>query len=336
MYICILANKSDVEGDVDGLSSYMNGYRWKQHVVHPVDVEKQVRELIDEGVDVFINFYDGTMDDVISGLALVEVLEKYAVAFTGADSKFYDPTREAMKRAAADASIPTPNWMFTSRVEDVETLVGCLRFPMIVKPPQGYASVGINRNSRVENKEELLVQVQNGINTFGRVLIEEFIEGREFTCLVAENPDDPKQPFTFAPVEFIFPPGESFKHYDMKWFEYKKMTVTVVCDERVNQALRDQAYRMFMELGGNGYARCDYRMDANGVIYMLEINPNCGIFYPPPDVGSADFSILNDPLMDHAEFLRTMIRCAQLRQGRLVVESPSVPMELGNNVGRSS
>ena len=35
-------------------------------------------------------------------------------------------------------------------------------------------------------------------------------------------------------------------------------------------------------------------MDATGTIYMLEINPNCGIFYPPTDPGSADFSLMND------------------------------------------
>ena len=52
-------------------------------------------------------------------------------------------------------------------------------------------------------------------------MVEEFIEGREFTCLVAENPDDPENPITFKPVEFIFPEGESFKHYDMKWVEYE-------------------------------------------------------------------------------------------------------------------
>jgi D-alanine-D-alanine ligase len=77
--------------------------------------------------------------------------------------------------------------------------------------------------------------------------------------------------------------------------------------------------RVFKELGGNGYARCDYRMDASGDIYMLEINPNCGIFYPPHEPGSADFSLLNDPV-DHTKFMKLIIRNAQMRQTRIAAE----------------
>jgi D-alanine-D-alanine ligase len=224
-----------------------------------------------------------------------------------------------MKSAARRVSVPTPNWMFVSRVEDAEKVAKRLKFPMLVKPPHGYASVGIRRNSRVETVEQLREQLQVEINEFGRALIEEFIEGREFTCLIAENPDDAKKPLTFTPVEFIFPSGESFKHYDMKWVEYEQMSVAVVSDPKIQKTLREQTMRVFKELGGNGYARCDYRMDANGTIYMLEINPNCGIFYPPHEPGSADFSLLNDPT-DHTKFMKLIIRNAQMRQARIAAE----------------
>jgi D-alanine-D-alanine ligase len=319
MYICVLASLPD-ENDIPyDPSAYMNGYRWKQHLVQPIDVEKQIRDLMDEGVEAFINLCDGTPDDALSGIALVHALEKYNAAFTGADSKFFDPTRDEMKSAARRVSVPTPNWIFVSRVEDAEKVAKRLKFPMLVKPPHGYASVGIRRNSRVENVDQLREQLQVEINEFGRALIEEFIEGREFTCLIAENPDDPKNPLTFTPVEFIFPSGESFKHYDMKWVEYEKMSVAVVTEPKIQKTLRQQTMRVFKELGGNGYARCDYRMDASGTIHMLEINPNCGIFYPPHEPGSADFSLLNDPT-DHTKFMKLIIRNAQNRQARTAAE----------------
>ncbi len=73
-------------------------------------------------------------------------------------------------------------------------------------------------------------RLEREIEEFGRALLEEFIEGREFTCLIAENPDDPNNPITFKPVEFIFPEGKSFKHYNMKWVEYEKMSVAPVKD----------------------------------------------------------------------------------------------------------
>jgi len=319
MYICVLASLPDDDDIPYDPSAYMNGYRWKQHLVQPRDVEKQIRDLMAEGVDTFINLCDGTPDDALSGIALVHALEKYNAAFTGADSKFFDPTRDEMKNAARRVSVPTPNWMFVNRVEDAEKVVKRLKFPMLIKPPHGYASVGIRRNSRVETIDQLREQLQVEINEFGRALIEEFIEGREFTCLIAENPDDARNPLTFTPVEFIFPSGESFKHYDMKWVEYEKMSVAVVSDPKIQKTLRQQTMRVFKELGGNGYARCDDRMDASGTIYMLEINPNCGIFYPPHEPGSADFSLLNDST-NHDKFMKLIIRNAHLRQARIAAE----------------
>ncbi len=72
-------------------------------------------------------------------------------------------------------------------------------------------------------------------------------------------------------------------------------------------------------MDGNGYARCDYRMAADGTIYMLEINPNCGIFYSPEEPGSADFSLIHDPVYNHQKFLKLIIRSAQKRQNTLTL-----------------
>lgn len=320
MYICVLTSEPDDDDIPYDPSPYMKGYKWKQHLVAPTNVEKQIKALIDEGVDVFVNLCDGTPDDPLSGIGLVHALEKYNAAFTGADSKFFDPTRDEMKNAARRVKVPTPNWAFVNRVEDADKVIKKLKFPMLVKPPHGYASVGIRRNSRVETPEQLREQLKLSIEEFGRALIEEFIEGREFTCLVAENPDDPENPIAIKPVEFIFPDGESFKHYDMKWVDYEKMSVTPVTNAKIEKTLREQTMRVFKELGGNGYARCDYRMDANGDIYMLEINPNCGIFYPPNEPGSADFSLMNDKQMNHTKFMKLIIRSAQRRQTRIAAE----------------
>jgi D-alanine-D-alanine ligase len=52
---------------------------------------------------------------------------------------------------------------------------------------------------------------------------------------------------------------------------------------------------------------------------MLEINPNCGIFYPPHEPGSADFSLLNDPT-NHDKFMKLIIRNAKNRQARIAAE----------------
>ena len=318
MYLCVLSSIPDPNDVPYDPAPHMNGYKWKHYQVNPKNVERQLRDLLNEGVDVFFNLCDGTPDDALSGIGLVQIMEKLGVAFTGADSAFFDPSRQEMKAYAKKANVPTPNWMMLDRVEDVERAAKRLRFPVLVKPPHGYASVGITRDSRCENLEQLKAQVAREIEEFGRALLEEFIEGREFTCLITENPDDPNNPITFKPVEFIFPEGESFKHYNMKWVEYEKMNVAPVTDPRIEKVLRTQTTRLFKAMEGNGYARCDYRMAADGTIYMLEINPNCGIFYSPEEPGSADFSLIHDPVYNHQKFLKLIIRSALNRQNTML------------------
>lgn len=287
-------------------------------------VEDQIRTLMDDGVEVFVNLCDGTPDEPVSGLQLIKAMEKLGAAFTGAGSNCFDPTRQEMKRVAARVGVPTPASAFVKSTADVERAARTLRFPMLVKPPHGYASYGIRKDSRVTTPEQLKKQAAITMKSEGRALIEEFIEGREFTCLVAENPDDASRPYTFVPVEFIFPDGESFKHYDLKWVDYEKMQVVAVDNPAFDRKLRDYTSRIFMEFGIRGYARTDFRLGKDGEFYMLEINPNCGIFYPPSEPGSADFSLLNEA-MGHQGFMDLIIRSALKRQAEsLRVEQPIV------------
>ncbi len=75
---------------------------------------------------------------------------------------------------------------------------------MITKHPNSYSSIGLTKDSRVETPEALREQAQKMIAAFGATMIEEFIDGREFSVLVVENADDEFHPFAYRPVEFRF------------------------------------------------------------------------------------------------------------------------------------
>ncbi len=323
MYICVLSSISEDNDPPYDPAPHLEGRRWRHHVVQPHDVEDQIKELMDDGVDVFVNLCDGTPDEPVSGLQLIKALEKLGAAFTGADSSCFDPTRQEMKRAAARVGVPTPAATFVKSMADVERAARTLRFPMLVKPAHGYASFGIRKDSRVTTPDDLKTQSAITMKSDGRALIEEFIEGREFTCLVAEDPDDTEHVISFKPVEFIFPEGESFKHYDMKWVDYDRMNVTVVDNPEYERRLRDYTSKVYRALNCHGYARCDFRLGKDGEFYMLEINPNCGIFYPPSAPGSADFSLLNDPI-GHQGFMDLIIRSGLKRQAEALRVAPQI------------
>jgi hypothetical protein len=57
----------------------------------------------------------------------------------------------------------------------------------------------------------------------------------------------------------------------------------------------DQSIPFFVALKGASFGRCDLRVDRNGTPFMLEINPNYGVYYPPEDAGSADLCLVHDP-----------------------------------------
>ena len=79
--------------------------------------------------------------------------------------------------------------------------------------------------------------------------------------------------------------------------------------------LRDAAARFFVGMQGASFGRCDIRVDGDGVPFILEINANCGVYYPPEDAGGADLCLLHDPA-GHRGFTQQLIRAAFARRAR--------------------
>lgn len=287
---------------------------WSRVSIRKDTAGAQIRDAIRSGVDVFINLCDGAWDEDRAGIDVVRLLETLDVPFTGATSSFYEPTREAMKRACRYQDIDVPAYRFATTRSHLEQAAQALQFPLIAKHPSSYGSIGMTKASRVADREALLTEGQRMIDRFGEVLVEEFIDGREFTVLVSEDADG-GAPHTYTPVECRFPAGESFKHFDLKWVDFQDIAWFPVDDPALAERLRDATARMFVGLGGTGYGRADLRMDAEGRIYALEMNPNPGIFYPDGECGSADMILDNDPA-GHRVFIERIVRTALARHAR--------------------
>lgn len=311
MRICVLCSAPGLDGEAyrRDPSVHLPEHSWETHTLTRAGAAREVRALARRGFDVFVNLCDGAIGEDRAGVEVVQTLQQLGVAYTGADEAFYEPTREAMKAACRARGVATPRAVFAGDLAAAARAAEVLRFPMIVKHPCSYSSVGMTRASRVEDRGQLLAQAARTIACYGRALIEEFIEGREFTVLVAENPEDPREPIAFVPAEFGFPAGECFKHHDLKWIDYHQMTWSPVECPRLAARLQDISRKQFLGLGGRSYGRCDIRMDARGELYMLEINPNCGVFYAPEDPGSADVILMADRA-GHRGFLELILRAA--------------------------
>ena len=286
-----------------------------------VNSVRQVEALIDSGkYDLFFNLCDGAADQDIPGIEVIQKLEERQVPYAGACSACYEPTRVEMKEACAKIGIATPNYVVATTPQDVERAAEALNFPLFVKHDSSYASVDLSRRSRVLSPEGLRIQAKKIISRHGAALIEEYIDGIECTVLVAENPDDPNRPKTYTPAQYQFPQGESFKHSDLKWVDYEGLSSFPVQDQVLADRLRDECARFFVELGAASFGRCDIRVDRSGTPYMLEINPNCGVYYPPKDYGSADICLSLDS-EGHEGFTRQLVAAALGRHRRLTESS---------------
>lgn len=301
---------------------YAPEHQWTQVALKKATVVPQLKALVSEGFDVFVNLCDGAWDEDRAGIEVVQTLERLGQAFTGAGSESYDPSREAMKRACYYAGVATPAWQLATSTQGIVKTAQTLKFPVIAKHPASYGSVGMGKDARCSTAEELLEVGGRTLAAYGAVLIEEFIEGREFTVLVAEPGPGDTEPRTWPAIEFRFPPGETFKHFDLKWVDWQGMSTHLVDEEELAGRIGAAAAAMFTALGCSGYGRCDLRMDPDGQLYMLEINPNCGIFYPPDSFGSADFALAASPGR-HAGFLQHILNCA-LRRRRLALPKTAI------------
>jgi len=282
---------------------------WEVECLEQATSVEQVTRRIRQGFDLFFNLCDGAADQSIPGIEVVKTLEEHGVAFTGATSEFYEPSREAMKLACRAEGIDTPDYVLARCEADLDRAAELLRFPLFVKHYSSYSSVDLSRRSRVLTPAGLRQQAKKIMRRHGAALIEEFIEGAECTVLVAENPDDPARPKTYTPLQYRFPEGETFKHSDMKWVDYERMSAFPVDDPMLDARLRDVSARFFVALKGASFGRCDLRVDKSGAPFILEINPNCGVYYLPEDAGSADLCLAHDP-EGHVGFTRRLIRAA--------------------------
>ncbi len=288
---------------------------WHVQVLEKPTAVETVTALATEGYDLFFNLCDGAADEKTPGIEVVQTLERLHVPFTGATSEYYEPSRVQMKEACRAQGIATPAYVLAGNDADVRRAADTLRFPLFVKHHSSYASVSLSRASRVVTPAGLRRQARKIMTRHGKALIEEYIDGIEATVLVAENPDDPDRPTTYTPLQYRFPKGESFKHAQLKWVDYDALSSFPIEDPKLDARLRDVSARFFLELRGASFGRCDLRVDADGTPFMLEINPNCGVYYPLTDPGSADLCLARDPA-GHEGFTRQILAAAFRRHER--------------------
>ncbi len=167
------------------------------------------------------------------------------------------------KRIFEHAGIPTPRWQLlrAGAPPNTVTVADLGGYPLVVKPNEEGSSVGL---TVVRNAAELPAALRGAADFGPEVLVEQYIEGREIT--VALLGDEP------LPVVEIRPRGGLYD-YDSKYTAgQSEYFCPADLPEPLAERIRELGREAAQVLGCSGVSRVDFRLDAQGVAYCLEVN----------------------------------------------------------------
>jgi D-alanine-D-alanine ligase len=176
------------------------------------------------------------------------------------------------KKILQNLEIPTPRFALVDNPKDIK-IPDNLSFPLFVKPVTGGSSLGIEGENLVFRKDSCQIICSNLIKKFDRpVIVEEFLNGREFTVGILGN----KPPKALPILEFIhFSNGDyHFRSFTSKMVlgKYEKKSCPALISKQQEKEITDLALKAYEAVGCRDYARIDIRFDENNTPHVLEVN----------------------------------------------------------------
>lgn len=245
------------------------------------DVVRIATRLRDEAPDLVFNLTESFAGKSALDSGMASLLNLLHLRYTGSSHSGLQLAGDKVlaKRILSFHGIRTPEFAAVHRgaLEHAENL----QFPVIVKPPQEDASIGITSTSVARDLNELLTSMDEIQRSHpGPILVERFIEGREFYVGVLGNEE--AEPLPPAELDMSgFPDGvPKVATWAAKWEadDEDSSGRTLFPDDldpEVADRMADAAVGAFRALRLRDYARVDLRLDESGEPFVLEVNPNC-------------------------------------------------------------
>ncbi|MEM4263624.1 MAG: ATP-grasp domain-containing protein [Candidatus Woesearchaeota archaeon] len=252
----------------------------------PYDPEKGLR--LNKRYDLIFNLCDGLEgDNNFIEFKVLKDIEKTRIPFTGNNLRtvMLCNDKRKIKKVLVKNRILTPKYQVFTSVK--QKLNHSLKFPLMVKPVCADGAVGIYADSVVHDENSLRKNIKRVIERHNQpALVEEYINGRDLIIpVVGKN-----KIFVLNPAETKY--LRSYNHrpkilsHSAKWDSGKQIykdCITLVKNaekrftEHELKLIKSIAARVYKVMGCDGYATVDARLNKNGNLYVIEINPNCWI-----------------------------------------------------------
>lgn len=261
-------------------------------VVESFAVDRNIRNFINKlkefNPDTVVNFIEAVEGITNYEYCMAGLFEIMNIQFTGNTSITLGNclNKERTKIILTSYGILTPRFQILETDQKVTPKSIKLNFPLIMKLDEEDASIGISEFSVVKNFKELQKHYKFLSDTYKkRILIEEYIEGREINVAILND-----QVLPLSEIDFTGLPEELPKivTYEGKWIEnseYYKFTKPV-CPAKLNKNIKSKIEKIALQsyniMNCRDYARVDIRLTRNNIPYVIEVNPNPDI---SPDSG---------------------------------------------------
>ncbi len=159
------------------------------------------------------------------------------------------------------AGLATPQWFVLKNEQEIDSCIGKLGFPVIVKPAQEGSSIGM---SKANNKDELKKAFDVAENYQCDVLVEAWVQGSEYTVGVV---DGEALPVIRLETNNLF--------YDFE-AKYQSNSTQYHCPcgltESQETGLQKLAIEACKVVGVEGWGRVDVFIDQQGISQLIEVN----------------------------------------------------------------
>lgn len=277
----------------------------KTDVARPIDLEKEGREVfivpgpnktallldlqshqnlgtIDVVFPILHGPYgeDGTMQGYLRLLGLPCVGPGVLGSAVGMD-------KDVTKRLLKEAGVAIGKFVALKRHEtashDFDELKINLGLPFFLKPANMGSSVGVYK---ITSKEQFAKALSEAFQYDTKVMVEEFIQGREIECAVLGNHS------VVASVPGEVMPQHDFYSYEAKYLDENgaRLEIPAKLSTADSERVRAAAIRVFQLLECQGLSRVDFFLKATGELLVNEINTIPGftkISMYPKMMGSA-------------------------------------------------
>ena len=229
--------------------------KWKS----PSKVGKGVFELCALADVVFLGLHGACGEDG----RIQAALDLMGIPYTGSGclGSAIAMDKDLTKQLVRSAGVRTPEWrLLYYKESQIDALCGETALPCVVKPVDSGSSIGV---AIAHTREELAIALRQNLS-LGRVILEQYIKGREIQAAVLKDRALPS-------IEII--PKEGFYDYKNK---YQAGVATEICpapiDPETERLVGATALKVHKLLGLRTYSRTDFILTEAGEIYFLEIN----------------------------------------------------------------